>query len=461
MRLNKVVVSIGIILFSSNQVSAAALDRSGQSISAFLQPNHYFEFGLSTLDPNISGQEAGIARQQRALSDMAQSYLTVSTALKLQLTEKNSFGIIYDQPFGAKSGYQGNNQFVSESKDPILSPLPLTIGELAGKLGEQAPSGQSGVDINIENISLLWGYQPTKNWNLYTGVAYQSLKGHTQLRGSAFSIYNGYDLDIPENAELGWIAGVSFQRPEIGLKTALTYRSEIEHTFNARENFTLVNLIRNPEGEEMIQQNLNDLLEQKLINQQQHQALQSTIRKIADSDFDSGKSKLTTPKSVNFDTQIALRRQTVTFANIRWVNWKNFAKEPYQFKQLSEIIGNLATPKRAEGFDIVKYSKDQWAVNLGSGHKINSQWSASTSLGWDSGAGDPVSVLGPTKGYWNFGLAMQFNPTAQSFISGGVKYFWIGDVKGQTGAQAGSDIYIADFKDNNALGYGLKMGYRF
>lgn len=56
---------------------------------------------------------------------------------------------------------------------------------------------------------------------------------------------------------------------------------------------------------------------------------------------------------------------------------------------------------------------------------------------------------------------MQFNPTAQSFISGGIKYFWIGDVKGQTGAQAGSDIYIADFKDNNALGYGLKMGYRF
>lgn len=59
---------------------------------------------------------------------------------------------------------------------------------------------------------------------------------------------------------------MSFQRPEIGLKTALTYRSEIEHTFNAREDFTLVNLIRNPEGEEMIQQNLKDLLEQKLIN---------------------------------------------------------------------------------------------------------------------------------------------------------------------------------------------------
>lgn len=228
--------------------------------------------------------------------------------------------MIYDQPFGANSKYQGENQFVSESKDQILSPLPLTIGKLAEKLGEQAPRGQSGVDIKIENISLLWGYQPTKNWNLYTGAAYQSLKGHTQLRGSAFSIYNGYDLDIPQNSALGWIAGVGFQRPETGLKAALTYRSKIEHTFNAREDFTLVNLIRTPEGGGIIQQNLKDLLEQKLINQQQHQALQNTISKIADSDFGLGKSKFTTPKSVNFDTQIALSRQTVTFANIRWVN---------------------------------------------------------------------------------------------------------------------------------------------
>ena len=30
---------------------AAAMDRSGQSMSAFLQPGNYFEAGLSILDP--------------------------------------------------------------------------------------------------------------------------------------------------------------------------------------------------------------------------------------------------------------------------------------------------------------------------------------------------------------------------------------------------------------------------
>ncbi|MGE8550973.1 MAG: transporter, partial [Acinetobacter calcoaceticus] len=35
---------------------AASLDRSGQSISSFLQPGNYFEAGISILDPNVSGK---------------------------------------------------------------------------------------------------------------------------------------------------------------------------------------------------------------------------------------------------------------------------------------------------------------------------------------------------------------------------------------------------------------------
>ena len=34
---------------------AAAMDRSGQSIAAFLQPGNYFEAGITVLDPSVSG----------------------------------------------------------------------------------------------------------------------------------------------------------------------------------------------------------------------------------------------------------------------------------------------------------------------------------------------------------------------------------------------------------------------
>ena len=89
---------------------AAALDRSGQSISAFLQPGNYFEAGISVLDPNVSGKmnstapasnPALAALANTSLDDMAGDYYFPHAAIKLQPTKNFSFGLIYDQPFGA------------------------------------------------------------------------------------------------------------------------------------------------------------------------------------------------------------------------------------------------------------------------------------------------------------------------------------------------------------------------
>jgi hypothetical protein len=58
-------------------------------------------------------------------------------------------------------------------------------------------------------------------------------------------------------------------------------------------------------------------------------------------------------------------------------------------------------------------------------------------------------------------MGFQYSPTTSYFISGGMKYTWLGDAKGQVGAQAGSQYYVSEFKDNYSIGYGLKIGYRF
>jgi long-chain fatty acid transport protein len=42
-----------------------------------------------------------------------------------------------------------------------------------------------------------------------------------------------------------------------------------------------------------------------------------------------------------------------------------------------------------------------------------------------------------------------------------VKYFWLGDAKAQPASMFGTGNSVAQFEDNHALGYGLKMGYRF
>ncbi len=77
------------------------------------------------------------------------------------------------------------------------------------------------------------------------------------------------------------------------------------------------------------------------------------------------------------------------------------------------------------GFDLVAYSDDQINATVGIGRKLSEQWAGNVSVGWDSGAGNPVSTLGPTEGYWNVGLGLQFSPAPNYFIAGGVKYFMV------------------------------------
>ncbi|KAF7276600.1 hypothetical protein GWI33_010043, partial [Rhynchophorus ferrugineus] len=267
----------------------------------------------------------------------------------------------------------------------------------------------------------------------YAGPVYQSIEGNVGLRGQAYSIYNGYDADIPREEAWGWLAGLSYQIPEIALKASLTYRSEIDYDIAINENVPTLGALA-------------------LLGDDGAAAAASIAAA-------NGKTSITTPQSVNLDLQSGIMANTVAFANIRWVNWKDFAIQPYKFGLVSETVGSLVG--RPNGFNLVQYSEDQWSINAGVGRKLNDKWAGNVSVGWDSGAGNPVTTLGPTEGYWNVGVGIQYSPAANYFVAGGVKYFWLGDAKAQTGAQAGGSEYVAEFTDNTAIAYGLKVGYRF
>ena len=140
-------------------------------------------------------------------------------------------------------------------------------------------------------------------------------------------------------------------------------------------------------------------------------------------------TKLSTPQTVNLDFQTGVMAMTVAFANLRWVNWKEFTIRPEQFGPVSEALGRAgAAPNNLHyGFDNLVDIDDQISATVGVGRKVNDKWAGNVSVGWDSGAGNPVSTLGPTEGYWNVGLGVQYSPAANYFIAGGVKYFWLGD----------------------------------
>ena len=85
MKLKHLSTAMILATLPATGVFAAALDRSGQSMSAFLQPGNYFEAGISVLDPDVSGKEAGSSATRRDISDMGEDYFFPNAALKLQL----------------------------------------------------------------------------------------------------------------------------------------------------------------------------------------------------------------------------------------------------------------------------------------------------------------------------------------------------------------------------------------
>lgn len=416
MKLKTLTTAIILATVPMTGAFAAALDRSGQSIAAFLQPGNYFEAGLSVLDPNVSGKTNAALGNQNT-GDMAGDYYFPHAALKLQLNDKFSFGLIYDQPFGADAEYTQTAAFTHPTQ------------------------GNTSVEVDSQNLAMIFGFQPTENWNVYAGPVYQTIKGNVSLRGAAYSVLGGYhptagalpagnlpgyDANISEDGAAGWLAGFAYQIPEIALKASVTYRSEIDHDIYIDE--TIPSLTTLSVGAVPLP-------------------------------YVENNTTITTPQSVNLDFQTGIMANTVAFANVRWVNWKDFAIRPNKFGQASNLLGPAV--KQPNGFDLVAYTDDQISATVGVGRKLTEHWAGNVSVGWDSGAGNPVTTLGPTEGYWNLGLGVQYSPTAQTFIAGGVKYFWLGDADAQSGSQFNTPNSVAKFEDNDALAYGLKIGYKF
>lgn len=413
MKRNPILIGL-CALFASTVNHAAALDQSGQSILAFLENGNYVEVSATAVDPDISGKirnrpELVNDPQNLNSGNMGNSFQYYAAALKLQLTDRISFGLLYDQPFGADITYpmQSNNTFSDN---------------------EFTQQGTS-VNVDTESISMIFGVSPFSNFQLYGGAVYQSVKGDVALRGNSYSeAFNGYDAKFKQDHAVGWLAGLSYQIPDIALKAAVTYRSKIDHDMQVTETMF-------------------------------GQPLEVTT---------PSKTKISTPQSVSLDFQTGVYKDTLAYANLRWVNWKDFHIRPTQFGAVTEYLtGLISEGTYTGGFDLDSYQKDQWMANVGIGHQFSEKWSASTEVSWDSGTGDPASTLNPTQGSWGLGVGVQFNPAPNYFIAGGIKYFWLGDVVAEDGTYyipvAGIKPIAeqADFKDNSAIGYGLKIGYRF
>ncbi|ARG37739.1 TPA: transporter [Acinetobacter baumannii] len=408
-------ILLGVLgVFVSNISHASALEQSGQSILPFLENGNYAEANLFAVDASVSGivnDRADLVRdhQSRDTGDIAESTQFYTAAIKLQLTDRLGFGVLYDQPFSADIKYpaRSNNSYFDN---------------------DISHEGTS-VKADTQNLSLIFGYSPYQHFQIYGGPVYQTVKANVALRGNAYTqAFNGYNANFKQEGEVGWLLGGSYQLPDLALKAAVTYRSKIKYKFQVEEDIF---------GEPL-----------KLV--------------------DNEKTKLETPASLNIDFQTGISEKSLVYMNLRWVNWKEFETRPPQYGALSEILmKELTNGEYIQGFKLDSYQNDQYGATLGIAHQFTEKWSTSTDVSWDSGTGNPASTMGPIKGSWSLGLGVQFNPAKNYFITGSLKYFWLGDTKTEDGTYylpiEGIKPYAeqANFKNNHAIAYGLKFGYWF
>ena len=114
MKLKQLYVASLIATLPATSVFAAALERSGQSIQAFLEPGNYIEAGFNVTDHHTSakltndqlafvGRNTSTGRASLAGTnegDITPTYLTPNLSVKAQINDKFSIGLIYDEPFG-------------------------------------------------------------------------------------------------------------------------------------------------------------------------------------------------------------------------------------------------------------------------------------------------------------------------------------------------------------------------
>ncbi len=326
-------LSASMLAVGASGALAGGLDRSGQGVGIIFEEGGYVELSFGLVSPDVSGATGPIGS-----GDMAGTYIQFGLGVKQDINDQFSVALILDNPFGANVDYPaGTGYFFADTTAEIKSTAITAVGRY--KVGER--------------ISVL------------AGLRLQTLNGVASIPP-----VGGYTLDVTGSTGTGYVVGAAYEIPEIALRVAVTYNSEISHN------------------------------------------LTGTEFGVAPSDFD-----ITFPQSVNIDFQTGVAADTLVFGSIRWVEWSVFDISPTNYP---------LNP-------LVSYADNRTTYSLGVGRKFSDSFSGSVALGYEASAGGISSNLGPTDGFYSVQVGGKYT-SGDMEISGGIRYIAIGDATTSIGA---------------------------
>lgn len=371
-----VILGCGALALAAGATQAERLDRSGQSILPIFEPGNYAEVTFGSVNPSVSGGIGPLGS-----GNMTRRFWQASVAYKQQLTEAFSLGFIYDQPFGAHVDYPTGTGY----------PLEGTTARLRSNA-----------------FTLLGNYRFENGFGVHGGLRLLQQRASARVAVSPFYIY---DVNGTSDEGFGYVVGVSYEKPEIALRVALTYNSEIKTRLPTTETVESVLGSSGP--------------------------IHST-------------TPITTPQSVNLDFQTGVAPDTLLFGGIRWVDWSSYTIDPISYPD--RCGAPLAS---ADCGPLISYRDNSLTYTLGLGRQFTEAWSGSMAVTYEKNDSvTPASNLGPVSGSWGLTLGARYE-TGPYIVAGGLNYTWLGNVTTNIGE------YSTRFDGNHAVGLGLKLAYRF
>ena len=361
---------------------SGALDRTGQPIDPLFEPGGYAELSFGSASPDVSAtQVVTVPTAQGEIpagsnsGDLTESFSTVGLAVKRDFTDRFSGALIYDQPFGADVSYPVQPYFAAGST----------------------------ATVDSDALTALLRYRMDNGFSVHGGLRYQRIEGSVTIPFVAAPVgptaNRPYTNDSDRDEGLGYVAGFAYERPEIALRVALTYSSEVSHR------------LRTVEG--------------------------GPIPAVSTTSFE-------TPQSVRLDFQSGVATDTLVFGSIRWADWDDFEVAPQSYSD-----------PRVTGAPLLFYPEDITTYTIGVGRRFTERLSAAVSVSYEDQYDEFVSNLGPTAGIAAIGLGATY-AFDQVEVTGAVQYGRIGDAN-----TAARGAQVAEAEDNDVVAVGLQLAYRF
>ncbi|WP_323764287.1 OmpP1/FadL family transporter [Marinovum sp.] len=373
---------------------AGGLERARPAESILFEQGNYVQFSFSQTDADVSGDYPAFVGGG-STGDMSEATQHIGFGLKMAINDRFDFAMLMSQPYAADASYgQGfyeglTARWNSTAVDAILK---YKINDRISVYG--GPSLlTSSADITI----------PLTLANIASDPDGPALLGGGPQPGS---IVSDYSASSSRETDLGFIVGTAYEIPDYALRVALTYRSEIEHEFDARESYTQLTL---PGGV-------------------------PTFAAVAtNSDL-----PIIMPQSLTLDFQTGVAPKTLVFGSVKWTEWSKWQVKP----------GNY---EAETGGEITSFDNDTFTYQLGVGRQLSDELSVFARAGYESKKGGERSRLSPTDGYTSIGLGGSYT-MGQVKITAGVEHAWLGDAESST---------PTDFSDNTATGFGISVGFAF